>query len=205
MLFQLRFSGGPVICKIYDARHYNSEESRFLKLLQYLKCKHPNIIQTLDIFTDGLKEIYVFQKLETSGNLKNVIKINGIYKEKDTLNWASQILRAINYLGVMGISHRSIQPIHILMSIVDNEHIYRLSGFHEAIDYWNSIDQQIFLKHCLPFEEAKQFDFRAPETFGMKNDLFDPVMADIWSYGATIYYSLTENYPFLINVSSIFI
>lgn len=62
--------------------------------------------------------------------------------------------------------------------------------------------QKLFLYHSIFFFSqpiSKALSFHAPESYGNDTDVFDPIQADIWSYGATWFYLITQTYPFRLN------
>ena len=80
-----------------------------------------------------------------------------------------------------------------------NEVWLKLTGFKQAIIYWDVNNNDIQFCPCWPIEKQNEHgpNFQPPEVYGNpETEQFDPIQADIWSYGANIYYMLVKQYPY---------
>ncbi|XP_017490615.1 PREDICTED: aurora kinase B-B-like [Rhagoletis zephyria] len=186
-----------VVAKVYDAATYDPKSSLFLKVLRHLGKLHPNVIQTWDVINKG-DSVYVFQELAPYGNLADYVKKKGPLGEKECQLVACQLRTGMDFLGDMGISHRDISPRHLLL--VHKDMRVKLTGFRSAVIYYNEKSDEINFQPCLPVKKKGKEgaeDYHAPESYGnSKKEQFDPVAADVFSAGATLYHLLTGKFPF---------
>ena len=134
------------------------------------------------------------------GNLQEYIKQNNVYVPEQLMaEWAKQIYRGMDFLGDAGICHRAINPKHILLTPASddpNRTLVKLGSFRDAIIYYDPKTGQIRNQPCRPLEKRKLANYQAPEVFGSNSEEYDPVVADIWSYGATFFFASTRIYPY---------
>ena len=117
--------------------------------------------------------------------------------EQQAGKWLWKILKGLDYFGDVGISHRGLQPKHILLS--HRELRVKLTGFENAAIYWDPVKEDIKNVECLPLDSrpTEVPSYQAPEVYGdSSKEEFDPIVADVWSSGATVYYMFTKQYPY---------
>ena len=190
-----------MLARIYSTKVVNPENSLFLKMLRHLGRKHPYIIHTWEMFFDE-EFVYVFQEMVTRGNLVAFLEQNGCVPEKQACFWAKQIYRALDFLGDIGVAHRNIAPNHLVVKAMGDETWIKLTGFKHSIVYWDINTNDVQYCQCWPTTQQKSdgANFQAPEVYGdPATEFYDPIIADIWSYGANIYFMLAQQYPFNIN------
>ncbi|KAJ6218675.1 hypothetical protein RDWZM_004487 [Blomia tropicalis] len=188
-----------MIARIYNSdANINVEKELFLKMLRYIGRDHPCIIGTMDIFADDDRNVYIIQEFANNGNAYDYVQMNeNVVSEKQLCRWAQSIYKAMSYLGDVSISHRSIQPKHMLLKVVDNsEIITKLTGFRDAVIYWDPDAYDLVDCACLPISKRSHVGFEAPEVFGEYNEYFNPHEADVWSFGATIFFIGSKTFPF---------
>ncbi|KAH9414123.1 CBL-interacting serine/threonine-protein kinase 20 [Dermatophagoides pteronyssinus] len=183
---------------IYTTKSVDPKNSFYLKVLRHLGRKHPYIVNTWEIFSDDVN-VYIFQEFVPRGNIISYVEENPV-NEKQLCFWARQIYRALDFLGDSGISHRNIKPNHLLLKPMGNELCVKLTGFKNSIIYWNIEENDVNFCQCQPISQQKNDgpNFQAPEVYGNVNEFFDPIIADIWSYGANLFFTLTQFYPYNI-------
>ena len=71
-----------------------------------------------------------------------------------------------------------------------------MGSFRDAIIYYDAKTGRIRNQPCRPLEKRKLANYQAPEVFGSTSEEYDPVVADVWSYGATFFFASTRMYPF---------
>ena len=159
--------------------------------------KSPFIISTMDIYADENRHIYIFQEYANRGNAYDFVKNpkNPALSEKQVSGWGLSVVGAMEFLGNMGISHRSIQPKHMLLktSEANGEIIAKLSSFRDAVIYWDPETCDIIDQPCKPVAKRAFYGFQAPEVFGEEGEFYNPAEADVWSlgeYGADVSKSL---------------
>lgn len=196
-----KFEHVELLCKIYDCANGRlaPENAIYLKVIRHLGKKHPHIIQTWGVFyTDNT--IFVIQELARHGTTLDLMEANFRFDEKATHAVAKDVFTAMDFLGDMGISHRSIEPAHIFIRSIKPINA-RLSGFRMSIIYWDPIRDDINTQPCFDPPASPTPEFFAPESYGdPATEEFDPINADLWSYGATLFYLLTKSYPYDFNV-----
>ena len=101
----------------------------------------------------------------------------------------------MDFLGDMGICHRSIQPKHMLLKSIGSEIIAKLSSFRDSVVYWDSANNDIIDQPCKPVEKRVFCGFQAPEVFGEEGEFYNPIHADVWSFGATMFFLAGRAYP----------
>lgn len=205
------FNEYTLVCKIYDGMDTSQASSSsqcnfkpsslYFRILRHLGKKHPNIIQTWEVFlVNG--QYYVMQEFAGYGNLKTHLDRIKKASEKAAQYMGKQLILAMDYMGDMGIAHRSICPSHILVCHQDLR--VKITGFRFSIIYWNPDKEDINYQPCLSASKRnlKDPEFQALEVYGDPDtEEFDPITADIWSLGASIFFALTGKYPFDITVS----
>ena len=132
--------------------------------------------------------------------------------EPQLCKWAKQLHGAMSYLGARGVAHRSIYPKHVLFTkkkvtsgnssnstTSTVELVAKLSGFRDAIIYWDPATEAVIPQPCKTLEEATSF--HAPEMFGAigGGEFYDPIAADVWSYGCTLLYMAARVYRYCVN------
>lgn len=194
------FKDNVLAVKIYEGEHgIDPNNSQWLKVLRVLGKKHPHIIQTWDLFHNPENNaILIFQELANKGSLLSYLQSNQM-DEKQAGSWLWQILKALDYLGDVGISHRSIQPKHVLLSTKELK--VKLTGFEMSAIYWDQHKEDIRNIACLPIDQRPSdpnaVSYQAPEVYGdPTKEEFDPLVADVWSLGATVYYMFAKQYPY---------
>lgn len=189
-----------MMVRVYSVQDVDAQNSLYLKMLRHLGHKHPYVIHTWELFFDD-QNIYVFQEFVTKGNLVAYLENNSV-DEKQACFWAKQIYRALDFLGSHGIAHRSLIPNHLVVKAMGAETWIKLTGFKNSIIYWNASNNDVQFCPCWPLERQKLDgpNFQAPEVYGNpQTEFFDPILADIWSFGANLYYMLAKQYPYNIN------
>lgn len=196
------FSNLPMIVKRYENTLGNSavfsSSSLYLKCIKHLGKKHPYITQTWEVFA-AQNQILVVQEFANRNDVSSFLKLKGKQNEQRVCEWAHQLYKALDYLGDMAICHRAIKPKNILLN--HKELSVRLTGFKNAVVYWNVAKEDISNLPCLPVSSknrSNEPDFQAPEVFGNdEREEFDPIKADLFSYGAVIFSMITIfDYPY---------
>lgn len=164
------------------------------------------ITATWDIFFDQDKRIHLFQEYGNRGNLMEYLRAGNLVGEDQMCRWAQSTYAALDFLGSVGVLHSAIQPKHILLKAVNDQEIQaKLSGFRSASLYMDPTTGQMIPGKCRGLYPAgvKRANFMPPEWFGPEGTLYDPVAAEVWSLGATMYYALCRTYPFNLNSDNI--
>lgn len=187
-----------MVVKIYTADQASLIKNPiYFKVLRHLGKKHPCIIQTWDIFRDNNNRVLVMQEFANRNTMATHVSVNGPVDEMLACSWAKQLSQALDYMGDMGLCHRQINPNNVLLA--HSQLSIRLTGFYDTIIYWNAQTEEAIYLPCKPLSNKSRDlpDFQAPEIYSSSdNEVYEPVAADIWSFGAVIYYAATCSYPY---------
>ena len=154
-----------------------TEKSFGAEVSSLSRLNHSNIVKIYEHFSTSLFHFLVM-KYYSNGNLKDIIASG---TDVDFPSTAYKILSAIRFCHERGIAHLDIKPANILM----NEHTLVLSDFGLAAEVGRGG------KKLTRFSGSKPYS--APEVIqGMK---YDPMKADVWSAGVTLYYILARKIP----------
>lgn len=150
------------------------------------------------MFSDEQNYIYLFQELANRGNCLEYLRAGNYVDLKQMCRWAVQIWSALDFLGENAIAHRSIRPKHILVQASPNGQLdAKLSGFRDAILYWDPETKSVIRLPKKSWDMIRYANFQAPDTCSRNSgESFNPIEADIWSYGATFFYMIARLYPF---------
>ncbi len=146
---------------------------------------HPNLPRVTDYFTDG-KQYYLVMDYIEGQTLQDIVRANpGGLAEAQILDWADQLLSALEYIHEHHLIHRDIKPANIR----------------------RTPDGRIFL---VDFGLVKPYDPNNPRTITMMHGLgtpeysppeqYDPLShtderSDLYALGATLYHLLTGQTP----------
>lgn len=152
---------------------YNAEMS-LLKMVN-----HPNVISIYNYFVVGHFHIIVLEYCP-NGTLADLIRKKKLSR-KELFKYTQELLNSLKCLHAMKISHHDIKPSNCL---IDNYGRLKLSDFGLAQRYFDA--ESAMRRGTLAFV--------APEV--IKEGVYDPFKADVWSFGVTLYYMATGRLPF---------
>ena len=191
----------PTMVRIYSLQEM-PPTSMYLKILRHLGRKQHKLVFTLDIFVDATS-VYIFQEYVSTGNMVEFLEKSPIVSEAQAAVWAKQLFEALDFLADQGLVHRSITPNHLLVKKVGAECCIKLTGFKQTAIYLGgaALDDIAYLP-CWPASQQPSDgpNFQAPEVYGNPSagEHFNPLLADIWSFGANVYFFLAKQYPYNI-------
>jgi len=194
-------SNEPLIARVFEpTSKIDPHRSMYLKTLKQIGSDHEELIRTWGIYFDANMRVVVFQEFAQYGNLQEYLKQhNVIVPEHNVREWAQQLLRGMDFLGDLGMCHRAISPKHVLLVPGPNEQsaiAVKLGSFRDAVIYFDPNRGTFRNQPCRPLEKRSLANYQAPETFGLDTEEFDPIVADVWSYGATLFLAVNRLYPF---------
>ena len=173
------------VCKVVPISTKTGSSGKIVydnELKTLCKVIHPYIIQVYKAFTT---QTHLFLILEfcPNGDFSQYVKAKGPMKNPvQLLTQVSRILDALNYLDEKKIAHKDIKPSNIL---IDQHGRPKLADFGLA---------SFVEENSLSEDFSGSFAFLAPEVIQRKPH--DISKADIWSFGVTLYYLATGQYPF---------
>jgi serine/threonine protein kinase len=143
---------------------------------------HPHIIRIYKSFSS---ETHLFLILEycSNGDMHMMVTKNGpIVNKFELLILLSRILEALVYLENNNIAHKDIKPANIF---IDKHGRPKLADFGFSSFYKDGE---------LSNDHIGSLAFLAPEVISKKP--YNPLKADIWSFGVTVYFIVTGKFPF---------
>ncbi|PWW72300.1 Pkinase-domain-containing protein [Tuber magnatum] len=180
------------------------------------KLNHPNIVSYIDCHEDR-SHIYIFMELIKGGDLNEYLGRHGALPESMVQEVSRQVLRGIEYVHSMGISHRDLKPDNILLACDDPIQV-KISDFGLAKMVQNEdtflktfcgtmlfLAPEVFPGYASalvegagsmkrkrnPREEAGREDGRGARQRRRYNQA-----VDMWSFGCVIFMLLTGSAPF---------
>lgn len=143
---------------------------------------NPNIVSVYDVSRSGSVE-YIVMELIDGITLKQYINRKGLLNWKETLHFATQIVKALSHAHKCGIIHRDIKP-HNIMILKDGSVKVTDFGIARIMSNQNTLTQEALGSvHYISPEQAKgaQVDERS----------------DLYSLGVVMYEMLTSRLPFV--------
>ena len=156
--------------------------TRFYKELQIIKTvKHPNIIKLLEII-EAKSKLYLISEYYPN-NLLSYIESEKKLSENKARHIFQQLISALNYLHIMGISHRNIKPENILIN--EKKTKIKITGFGVST----------FCKEgSLLHSPVGNLIYAPPEMILSKK--YKGELNDIWDAGIVLYAMVCGNLPF---------
>ncbi|XP_062585013.1 sperm motility kinase 2B-like [Saccostrea cucullata] len=147
--------------------------------------KHEFIIMLIEaIITD--KSVNLIMELAENGNLEDLVRENKL--DSDQLPVIlKQLLTALNFCHKSKIAHRDVTPYNILLT---RDMSVRLADFGLSVPCRDSDDKVILCDDYLG-----HLHYTAPEVL-MKAP-YDPLRADLWSFGIVTYFMIHSAIPFV--------
>ncbi|EAY00023.1 protein kinase, putative [Trichomonas vaginalis G3] len=107
------------------------------------------------------------------------------FTDEELYKYSYEVLYAIKACHERNIAHSDIKPANFL---IDHYGRLKISDFGLSTLYENK-------QLCHVFKGTRMF--MAPEIFSA--DQYNPLVADVWSIGVTLYYMATRTFPFYSN------
>jgi serine/threonine protein kinase len=176
------------VCKTISllGTNSNAKKRSFEKeLIALSTMTHPNIVKIYQTFqTDS--HLFLILEYCKNGDMDKFIRYRGPIKDTRKLfNFVHGILCALCFIEERGIAHKDIKPSNILLDTYGRPKLADF-GLAEFTD-----------KNKLCEDYNGSLVFVAPEVLSQKP--YDPMKADIWSFGVTLYFFCTSRYPFACN------
>ena len=177
--------------KVMDLSRVSTKfKEKFLprELAALIEVKHPNIIETFDIFRSN-QRIYIFMEYISGGDIAGYIKKNGPLNEVKACKWFAQVCDALNYLhNTKYMAHRDIKVDNIML----NEEMTdaKLTDFGFVKESWDQNKQEVILSDTFCGTEP----YYSPEI--LRKVKYDPYKADVWAMGITLFAMTNNKYPF---------
>ncbi|HEX7010858.1 MAG TPA: serine/threonine-protein kinase [Phycisphaeraceae bacterium] len=178
----------PVAIKILPHKHTNNPqfvERFYAEGKAAAKLNHPNIVQAIDVAKAGDTHYFVMEYVEGHTVFDHITQ-HGRYSEKEALNIAIQIARALEHAHNAGFIHRDVKPKNIMIT-PDGAAKLADMGLARAVSDREAAEAEQGKAYGTPY-------YISPEQ--IRGQLDVDFRADIYSFGATLYHMVTGQVPF---------
>ena len=191
----LSLPGNP-ICVIKQLRPSANDREGFQMALDLFereaktlgKLDHPQIPRLLDYFEQN-NYFYLIQTWVKGKTLQQQVKKNGVFQEKQVINFLLEILPILKYIHSLKVIHRDIKPANIISREQDKKLV--LIDFGAVKDQVNTELARKYSKTALTEFAVGTMGFAPPEQLAMR-----PIYSsDIYAVGATCLYLMTGKSP----------
>lgn len=158
---------------------YRQSFVREAKMLAALH--HPGIVEVIDVFDEN-NTSYMVMEFINGRTLQSIVEKQGALSYPNAINYIAQITNAVAYIHERHILHRDIKPDNILITD-DNKAI--LIDFGSAREFEQDKTQRHTSMLTLGYAPTEQY------TANSRKGSY----TDIYSIGATLYFSLTGQVP----------
>jgi serine/threonine protein kinase len=166
--------------RLQELRDQFRREAQILATLS-----HPNLPRVTDFF-EWNGNVYLIMDFIEGESLDGIIQRQGPLPEEMVLNWASQLLDALNVCHTHNVIHRDIKPQNII--ICPNGRAVLVDfGLVKLWDPNQPQTQRII-------QGLGTREYSSPEQYGIGISHTEP-RSDIYSLGATLYHALTGIAP----------
>lgn len=159
---------------------------------------HVNVISLFGHIMINSK-VYIFMEIADGRSVSDIVKKEGLLTESKAKRWFFQIALGVNFMHSKGIAHRDIKLNNILLKKTsqDRKHhrIPKLSDFglsRVSLDFKKAVIMADNYCGTEPYMSPEIFEISVTRT----RKLYDPMSADVWALGVTLYAMLTRAYPF---------
>ncbi|RVU44884.1 serine/threonine protein kinase [Lujinxingia sediminis] len=158
---------------------------RFEQIVQtQASLMHPNIVQIVDVVTDG-EYPFVVMQLAPGGNLRRLIEVEERPPLAVALKYFFQILHALNAAHDQGVVHGSLKPENVVLDHSGNALLTDF-GISRVVEREGGRGNQVYVG-------VGTVAYMAPEQFQDPN--LATVRSDIYSLGIMFYEMLTGKVP----------
>lgn len=166
----------------------NRYKAKFIKEAQTIATlDHSNIIHIFDVFEENATAYYVMEYVEGE-SLNDRVKRYGALSEAEAIGYIRQISAALEYIHNRQLMHLDVKPSNIMLR-KDNGRVilidFGLSKHYDVNSGEVTTTTPVGVSHgYAPIEQYQEggVNYFSPQT-------------DIYSLGATLYYSVTASVP----------
>ena len=144
---------------------------------------HPNIVPIYEVGSSG-KHHYLLMEFVEGGNLRDFLKIRKKFSIIETLKFAVDTLKGLDYALRQGITHRDLKTTNVLMSS---------SGVAKLIDFGLAADDSVISKaNGSALQNALEYSTLEKNTGAPRND----PRSDLYFLGGILFELLTGQPPY---------
>ncbi|KAK5779980.1 hypothetical protein RI543_002520 [Arxiozyma heterogenica] len=147
---------------------------------------HPNIVQTIDIFSDFHQNKY-FQVMEYLPVDFFSVVMTGLMSRGEINCCFKQIASGVKYLHSMGLAHRDLKLDNCVMN---TSGILKLIDFGSAMVFRYPFEDHITMAHGIVGSDP----YLAPEVLTSTKS-YDPQFVDVWSMGIIFCCMMLKRFP----------
>ncbi|CAN5909306.1 hypothetical protein BH23PLA1_BH23PLA1_29150 [soil metagenome] len=177
----------PTVAASERARNYFRREVSVLRNL-----RHPNIVAFHEVIEDDGTFLMVMEYVDGQNSRDWVRNLEGPLPLTTAASIGHQLLSALQLAHERGYVHRDIKPSNLLIMGGPRRPVVKVSDFGLAKSFR---DDAGFQGLTLEGDFGGSMGFVSPDHIRDFGEAREP--ADIYSAGATLYYLLTGQYPFL--------
>lgn len=148
--------------------------------------RHPNIIETLDIFSDSKQNKY-YEVMEYCPIDFFAVVMTGKMSRGEINCCLKQLTEGVQYLHSMGLSHRDLKLDNCVMT---SDGILKLIDFGSAVVFRYPMETEVAMAHGVVGSDP----YLAPEVL-TSTKRYDPQCVDIWSIGIIYCCMMLKRFP----------
>ena len=150
---------------------------------------HPNVVQTMDVFSDSKQNKY-FEVMEYLPVDFFAVVMTGKMSRGEINCCFKQICAGVHYLHSMGLAHRDLKLDNCCMN---DQGILKLIDFGSAVIFRYPFEQKITRAHGIVGSDP----YLAPEVL-VHSVKYDPQGVDIWSIGIIFCCMMLKRFPWKV-------
>ncbi len=149
------------------------------------KLNHPNIVHALDVGNTGETHYFVMEYVK-GRTVFEEIERRGRYTEREAIQIALQVARALEHAHSVGLIHRDVKPKNIMITEEGRAKLADM-GLARAVSDREAAEAEAGKAFGTPY-------YISPEQ--IRGEIDVDFRADIYSLGATLYHMVTGQVPF---------
>lgn len=181
----------PVALKFFTAK--TSDRYQVLnEIKRVIRFEHPNLCKYYDVALLNYKnvldeteqmEVGIMEYID-AGDFKSFVKKQPQHTDKLLID----VLKGLAYLHKHGMAHRDLKPQNILVKIVDDEPVSKITdfGISKLIDSGDDANSSALLG-TIEYMAPEQFN---PKKYGINGRITTNL--DLWSFGLLVYESVSR-------------
>jgi len=166
---------------------FDKNKEKIIKEARILaEIHHPNVVNVLEVFKQN-NTVYIVMEFISGHSLKQEVEQHGVFTEEKLKKIIYKVGQALEYIHEKNILHLDIKPSNILMDKNDNPKLIDF-GISKKYDLSNAQETSTtLLAASKGYASIEQYDSEGIQVFSPR--------PDIYSLGATMYFSITGQVP----------